>query len=212
MEPPGILLADDHTLVLEALKRLLESEFTVVGTVSDASALLSAAQESKPDVVLLDIGMPQASGMELGAKLKKLSPQTKLIVLTMNDDAEIAREALRLWASGYLLKGAAGSELVKAIHEVLKGKSYVTPQIAQKLHHEFERGTERTGKKEMTFRQREVLRLLAEGHTMKEAAEVLNVTPRTIAFHKYRIMEDFGLKTNSDLVRFAIRHKVISPR
>lgn len=212
MGAPGILLADDHTLVLEALKKLLEPEFTVVGTVSDGRTLLSAAQESKPDIVVLDIGMPQVSGMEVGSKLKRLSPQTKLIVLTMNEDAEIAREALRLWASGYLLKGSAGSELVKAIREVLKGRSYVTPQIAQKLRDEFERSPERAGKKEMTFRQREVLRLLAEGHTMKEAAEILNVTPRTIAFHKYRIMEDFGLKTNSDLVRFAIREKVVSPR
>jgi DNA-binding NarL/FixJ family response regulator len=212
MGAPGILLADDHTLVLEALKKLLEPEFKVVGTVSDGRALLSAAQEAKPDVVVLDIGMPQASGMEIGPKLKRLSPRTKLIVLTMNDDAEIAREALRLWASGYLLKGSSGSELIKAIREVLRGKSYVTARIAQRLQDEFLRDPDRTAKRQLTLRQREVLQLLAEGHTMREAADALHVTPRTIAFHKYRIMEDFGLRTNSDLVKFAIREKVISPR
>jgi DNA-binding NarL/FixJ family response regulator len=212
MGAPGILLADDHTLVLQALKKLLEPEFTVVGTVSDGRALLSAVQESKPDVVVLDIGMPHASGMEIGPKLRRLSPRTKLIVLTMNDDIEIAREALRLWASGYLLKGSAASELVKAIRDVLQGKSYVTPRIARRLQEEFVRDPERAGKRELTLRQREVLQLLAEGRTMKEAADALNVTPRTIAFHKYRIMEDFNLRTNSDLVKFAIREKLVSPR
>jgi DNA-binding NarL/FixJ family response regulator len=212
MGAPAILLADDHTLVLEALKKLLEPEFAVVGTVSDARDLLAVAQTSKPDIVVLDIGLPQASGLEIGPKLKRLSPKTKVIVLTMNEDVEIAREALRLWASAYLLKGSASSELVKAIRDVLRGKSYVTPKIAHRLEDDFVRDPGRTSLRELTSRQREVLRLLAEGRTMKEAAEVLNVTPRTIAFHKYRIMDDFGLRTNSDLVKFAIREKVISPR
>ncbi len=212
MGGPAILLADDHTLVLEALKKLLEPEFNVVGTVSDAPDLLAATQTSKPDIVVLDIGLPQASGLEIGPKLKRLSPRTKVIVLTMNEDVEIARESLKRWASAYLLKGSASSELVKAIRDVMRGKSYVTPKIAQRLEDDFVRNPERTGTRELTARQREVLRLLAEGRTMKEAAQVLNVTPRTVAFHKYRIMDDFGLRTNSDLVKFAIREKVISPR
>jgi DNA-binding NarL/FixJ family response regulator len=207
----GVLLADDHTLVLEAFKRLLETEFDIVGTVSDGRALLSAAPTSKPDVIVLDIGMPELNGMEAGLELKRLLPGTKLIVLTMCDDPDIAREALRHWASGYLLKKSAASELIKAIREALRGRSYVTPKIAQRLQDDFVRDPRTDGQRELTSRQREVLQLLAEGRTMKQTAEELHVTPRTIAFHKYRIMEDFGLKNNCDLVKFAIRERVISP-
>jgi len=211
MGRPGVLLADDHTLVLEAFKRLLEPEFDIVGTVSDGRALLSAAPASKPDVIVLDIGMPELSGMEAGLELKRLLPGTKLIVLTMCEDPDLAREALRNWASGYLLKKSAASELVKAIREALRGRSYVTPKIAQRLQDEFVRDPRTDRQRELTTRQREVLQLLAEGRTMKETANQLHVTPRTIAFHKYRIMEDFGLKNNSELVKFAIRERVISP-
>ncbi|HXY07877.1 MAG TPA: response regulator transcription factor [Terriglobales bacterium] len=211
MGRPGVLLADDHTLVLEAFKRLLEPEFDIVGTVSDGRALLSAAPRSKPDVIVLDIGMPELSGMEAGLELKRLLPGTKLIVLTMCEDPDLAREALRNWASGYLLKKSAASELVKAIREALRGRSYVTPKIAQRLQDEFVRDPRTDRQRELTTRQREVLQLLAEGRTMKETANQLHVTPRTIAFHKYRIMEDFGLKNNSELVKFAIRERVISP-
>ena len=210
MGRPRVLLADDHTLVLEAFGRLLEPEFEIVGTVSNGRALLSVARDSKPDVIVLDIGMPELSGMEAGLELKKLLPSTKLIVLTMSEDSEIAREALRHWASGYLLKKSAGSELIKAIREALRGRSYVTPKIAQRLEDEFIRDPRPDRKKELTSRQREVLQLLAEGRTMKETADELHVTPRTVAFHKYRIMELFGLKTNSDLVKFAMKERVIS--
>jgi DNA-binding NarL/FixJ family response regulator len=211
MGRPAVLLADDHTLVLEAFKRLLEPEFEIVGTVSDGRSLLSMAPESKPDVIVLDIGMPELSGMEAGRALKRLLPNTKLIVLTMNEDPAIASEALQNWASGYLLKKSAGSELIKAIREALRGRSYVTQKVAQQLQDEFVKDPRLERKRELTRRQREVLQLLAEGRTMKETADELHVTPRTIAFHKYRIMEDFGLKTNSDLVKFAIRERVISP-
>ncbi|HEY7098609.1 MAG TPA: response regulator transcription factor [Terriglobales bacterium] len=211
MGRPAVLLADDHTLVLEAFKKLLEPEFDVVGTVSDGRALLSSAPVSKPDVIVLDIGMPELSGMKAGFELKRLLPRTKLIVLTMNEDPEIAREALRNFASGYLLKKSAGSELAKAIREAMRGRSYVTPRVAQRLQDDFVRDPRPDRKKELTSRQREVLQLLAEGRTMKETADLLHVTPRTIAFHKYRIMEDFGLKTNSDLIKFALRERVISP-
>ena len=210
MGRPGILLADDHTLVVEAFKRLLEPEFEIVGTVADGRALLATAPECKPDVIVLDIGMPELSGIEAGGELKKLLPRTKLIVLTVNEDPEIAREALRHWASGYLLKKSAGSELVTAIREALRGRSYVTPSVARRLEDAFVRDPRADRKRELTVRQREVLKLLAEGRNMKQVAEVLHVTPRTVAFHKYRIMEDFGLKTNSDVVKFAIREKVIS--
>jgi DNA-binding NarL/FixJ family response regulator len=210
MGRPGILLADDHTLVVEAFKRLLEPEFDIVGTVSDGRTLLAVAPQSKPDVIVLDIGMPQLSGMEAGTELKRILPRTKLIVLTMNEDPDIAREAVAHWASGYLLKKSAGSELITAIREALRGRSYVTPRVALRLQDEFVRDPRPDHKKGLTPRQRQVLQLLAEGRTMKEVAETLHVTPRTVAFHKYRIMEDFGLKTNSDLVKFAIREKVIS--
>jgi len=129
----------------------------------------------------------------------------------MCEDPDLAREALRNWASGYLLKKSAASELIKAIREALRGRSYVTPKVAQRLQDEFVRDPRTARQKELTSRQREVLQLLAEGRTMKETADELHVTPRTIAFHKYRIMEDFGLKNNSDLVKFAIRERVISP-
>lgn len=211
MARPRILLADDHTLVVEGFRKLLESQFEIVGTVSDGRTLLTVAQQLKPDVIILDIGMPLLSGMDAGRELKRLVPRTKLIVLTMNEDPDIAREALRHWASAYLIKKSSGSELIKAVREVLKGKSYVTSRIAQRLMDEFVRDPRIGHTKELTPRQREVLHLLAEGRTMKETADLLHLTPRTIAFHKYRIMEEFGLKTNSDLVRFAIRERVILP-
>jgi len=210
MGRPRILLADDHTMVVEAFRKLLEPEFEIVGTVSDGQSLVRLAPELKPDVIVVDIGMPFLSGMDAGRRLKGLLPGTKLIVLTMNEDTELAAEALRSWASGYLLKKSAGSELVKAVWGALKGKSYVTPKIAQQLLERFVRDPRQERDKELTPRQRQVLQLLAEGRTMTEAADVLHLSPRTVAFHKYKIMEEFGLKTNSDLVRFAIRERVVS--
>jgi DNA-binding NarL/FixJ family response regulator len=210
MGRPRVLIADDHTLVAEAFKTLLEPDYQVVKRVTDGRSLLAAAKELKPDLVLLDLGMPLLNGLDAGRELKKSLPKTKLIVLTMNEDPDVASEALRNWASGYLLKKSAGVELKEAIGEVLRGHSYVTPKIAQKLMDEFIRDPRHDRAKELTQRQRQVLQLLAEGRSMKEAATVLDIAVRTIAFHKYRIMEDFGLKTNADLVRFAIRQHLIS--
>ena len=210
MGRPRILLADDHTLVAEGLRKLLESEFEIVGVAPDGRALLAVALRERPDVIILDIGMPLLNGIDAGRELKRLVPRTKLIVLTMNEDPDIAREALRQWASAYLVKTSAGSELIRAVREVLKGKSYATPQLAQKLMDVFVRDPRLGRTKELTPRQRDVLHLLAEGHTMKEMAALLHLTPRTVAFHKYRIMDEFGLKTNSDLVRFAIRQHIVS--
>jgi len=206
---PTVLLIDDHTLVLDAFKKLLEPEFEIVGTVSDSQAAMSVAVDLKPDVIVLDLGMPRMNGMEAGPELKKRLPRTKVIVLTMNEDSEVARETLRLWASGYLLKKSAGSELVRAIREALRGRTYVTPMTEHQLQEQFIRNPEFEHTKGLTPRQREVLKLLAEGRTMKETADVLHVTPRTIAFHKYKIMEEFGLKNNSDLVKLALREKVV---
>lgn len=205
---PSVLLVDDHTLVLEAFKKLLEPEFNIVGTVSNGADLLQVTTELKPDVILLDLGMPQLNGMEAGRALKQLLPRTKLIVLTMNENSDLARESLKVWASGFLLKKSAGRELVQAVREALQGKTYVTPAIARRLQDEFMRDPE-FEHKQLTERQREVLRLLAEGRTMKQTADELHVTPRTIAFHKYKIMEEFGLKTNSDLVKLALRERIV---
>jgi DNA-binding NarL/FixJ family response regulator len=206
-----VLLADDHTLLLEAFEKLLEPEYTVVGAVSDGRALLAAAAELKPDVVVLDIAMPLLNGLDAARQLKKTMPAIKLIFLTMNEDPNVANEAFRAGASGYLLKTSAASELSKAIKEALCGRSYVTPVITQGMVDSFIRqpGDDRDAPK-LTPRQREVLQLLAEGRSMKEAAKILNVTPRTVAFHKYRMMEQLNLKNNADLIQFALRESIVT--
>jgi DNA-binding NarL/FixJ family response regulator len=206
-----ILVADDHTLIVDAFKKLLEPEFEVVATVSDGRALLRTAYESKPDVAIIDLGMPLLNGADAGQELKKLLPQIKLLVVTMSEDYELAAHAMKHWASGFLLKKSAGTELIKAIREILKGNSYVTPRVAQRLLEEFVRDPRPDRSRHLTPRQREILQLLAEGRTMKEVAAILNVATRTVAFHKYRIMEEFGLKTNSDLVKLASKEHIISP-
>lgn len=205
---PTILLVDDHTLILDAFRKMLEPEFEVVGAVSDSREAIARATELKPDVIVLDLGMPELNGLQAGPELKKRLPRTKLIVLTMNEDSAVASESLRVWASGYLLKKSAASELVKAIREALHGRTYVTPMTERQLREQFIRDPEIGHNKSLTVRQRQVLKLLAEGRTMRETADILKVTPRTIAFHKYKIMEEFGLKSNSDLVKLALREKV----
>jgi DNA-binding NarL/FixJ family response regulator len=209
MGKPRIVLADDHTIVVEAFKKLLEPEFEIVGTVSDGHALLEVAPELKPDIVILDLGMPLLNGMDAGQELKRRLPQTKLIVLTMSEDYDLATEALRHWASAYLLKKSAGSELVKAIRQVLRGLSYVTPRVAQHLLQEWIRDPRPDRVKHLTPRQREVMQLVAEGRSMREIASMLRIAPRTVAFHKYRVMEEFGIKTNLDLVKFAVKEGIL---
>jgi DNA-binding NarL/FixJ family response regulator len=205
-----VLLADDHTLLLEAFEKLLEHDYTVVGTVSDGRALLSAAAELMPDVILLDIAMPLLNGLDAARKLKKTMPKVKLIFLTMNEDPSVASEALRAGATGYLLKTSALSEIAKAIHEVLCGRSYVTPIIAQGMADLLvSRPVDDRGIPQLTPRQREVLQLLAEGRSMKEVARILNVTPRTVAFHKYRMMKELNLQNSAELIRFALREHIV---
>lgn len=205
-----ILLAEDHTLVAEAFQRLLEPHYEVVGIVADGRSLLKVAQQLKPDVAIIDIGMPLLNGLDAGRELKRLLPYIKIIFVTMNDDPDIASEARRFGASGYLLKTSASSELLKAVQEVLRGNSYLTPRISERLRLEFIKDprADRPAK-HLTMRQREVLQLLAEGRPMKEVADILDITPRTVAFHKYRTMEAFNLKSNAELIRFVIREGII---
>lgn len=209
MAKARILLADDHTLVVEAFKRLLEPECQVVGTVADGRSLLRAAPQLKPDLVLVDLNMPLLNGLDASEQLKQILPKVKIIVLTMNEDPEIAADTMEKWASGYLLKKSAGGELLKAVRDVMRGRKYVTPALRKAIAEIAARDSRSESARALTPRQREVLQLLAEGHTMKEAAAILNVATRTVAYHKYRIMQDFGLENNSELLRFAMKHRLL---
>ena len=212
MKRARILLADDHAMVCAGLQKLLEPEYEVVGTVGDGRALLKAVADLKPDVVLVDVGMPLLNGLDAGREVRKLVPHTKLIFLTMNPDPDIAAEALRIGASGYLLKNSEVDELLQAVRDALKGVSYVTPRIAKAMEENYVRDPKSLDRpRHLTGRQREVLQMLAEGRSAKEIAYTLQVTVRTVHFHKYSIMEQLGIKTNSELIQYAIKHAIISP-
>jgi DNA-binding NarL/FixJ family response regulator len=208
---PKIIVADDHTLVAEACKKLLDPEYDVA-TVGDGRTLVRTAAALKPQVIILDISMPLLNGLDAGEQVKKLLPSAKLVYLTMNQDADLAAEAFRHGASGYLLKTCAASELTTAVREVLKGKSYLSPAIAKDTVDFLLKQGENTEDEggELTERQREVLQLLAEGKSMKEVGSVLNLTTRTVAFHKYRIMQILHAHSNADLVRYAIKKHVLA--
>jgi DNA-binding NarL/FixJ family response regulator len=206
-----ILLADDHTMISAGFQKLLEPHYEVVGSVADGLALLKAAAKLKPDVVLLDVGMPLLNGLDAARELKKAMPGIKLIFLTMNPDSDIASEAFRIGASAYLLKTSQASELLKAVHDVVRGVSYVTPQVSRAMEETFIRDPNALRRpKQLTNRQRAVLQMLAEGRSLKEIAYVLQITHRTVRFHKARIMAELGITTNSELVKYAINHGVIS--
>ena len=206
-----ILLADDHTMISAGFQKLLEPHYEVVGSVADGRALLKAADELKPDVVLLDVGMPLLNGLDAARALKKTMPHVKLIFLTMNPDSDIAAEAFRVGASAYLLKNSQASELLQAVHDVVRGVSYVTPQISHAMEERFIRDPRSANRpRELTTRQREILQMLAEGRSMKEIAYVLQITHRTVRFHKARIMEELGITTNSELVKYALKQGIIS--
>lgn len=209
MAKPRLMLADDHTMVAEALVGLLADKYDIVGVVADGMTLLGEAPRLRPQVVLLDLGLPLLNGVEAGRQLKKLLPSMKIVVLTMIEDVDVAKEAIQHWASAYLLKKSAGSELLKAIDAVLHHKTYVTPRMARKIEEDLARGPDQDRPLELTKRQTEVIQLLAEGYTMKQAAAVLNIKARTVAFHKYKIMASYGLETNSEFVMFAIKHHII---
>jgi len=206
-----IFLADDHKILLAALRKVLEPEFEIVGVASDGRALLAAAEESRPDLIIVDLGLPLLNGMDAGLRLRELLPRTRLLVVTMNEDPEIAFKVLQDWASGFLLKKSRTAELLHAVREVLAGRTYVSPEVLaglgkQSAHHPDHPCNS------LTFRQREVFQLLAEGRSMKEAASILDVTMRTIAFHKYKLMQQLSLHNSSDIVRLAVEEHIISPR
>jgi DNA-binding NarL/FixJ family response regulator len=216
MQTPGpsrirvrVLIADDHSIVADGLRSVLEKSCDVIGIVQDGRQLLIEAPKLKPDVIVLDIGMPFLNGLDAAERLKPLLPGVKFVFLTMKDDPNLAAAALNLGAVGYVLKHSAVSELLKAVSEVLQGKSYVTPKlqaenwaVREARAHQFS--------KDLTPRQKDVLQLLAEGRRTKEIADILNVSERTVMFHKYHIMRSFNLKSNSDLVLLAIKHHLIS--
>jgi DNA-binding NarL/FixJ family response regulator len=208
MTRPRILMADDHLMLLEAFKALLDPDFDIVGTVTDGRTLLVEFSRLNPDVVLLDVAMPLLNGLDAGRQLKTLRRSVKLIYLTMNPDPDLAGEALRLGASGYVLKSSAAYELKQAIQEALRGRSYITPLITREVVGSLLQ--QRESRPELTARQREVLQLLAEGKSMKEVGAILDLTPRTVAFHKYRMMEQLRLKTSAELVKFAVREGVVA--
>jgi len=209
MSGPRVLLADDHALLLGAFEKLLASECQIVGQVADGRALVEAAERLQPDVIVLDIAMPLLNGLEAGRQIKHRRKDVKLVFLTMNEDPDLAAEAFRAGASGYLLKRSAASELSAAIREVMKGRTYITPLVAGELVGALVQPGARTPAQDLTPRQREVLQLLAEGHSMKSIASVLNLTPRTVAFHKYRMMEQLNVKTTAELIQYAVKHHIV---
>jgi DNA-binding NarL/FixJ family response regulator len=211
MSRPRVLLADDHKIVTEGLKGLLEPEFELVGTVEDGRALLAAAEKLRPDVIVADISMPLLNGIDSVRQIKKVHDEIKVVFLTMHPDVTYAVSAFEAGASGYVLKHSAPTELVTAIRSALRGKTFVTPLLAGEfMQRTKERATRRDESIRLTERQREILQLLAEGKSAKEIAAVLNISSRTVEFHKYRIMKDLGLKSAAELVHYAVRHGIIT--
>lgn len=201
-----ILLADDHPLILEGLAKMLASDYEVLEPVSDGRTLLRSVADNQPDVVIADISMPLLNGLDAAAEIVKAYPRTKVIILTMYDDVNFAARAFNTGAAGYLLKSSAGAELKTAVMTVLSGDVYIPPSMAASLLHTYRGKTmlAQPERKELTHRQREVLQLLAEGKTAAEAGNILHLSPRTVEFHKYRIMETLGIDTNADLLHYAI--------
>ena len=213
MPKPRLLIADDHRIFAEGLKRLLNADFDIAGVVADGRELVSAAEKLRPDVMVVDISMPMLNGIEAVIQIKKVLPEVKVVFLTMHSDGAYAVSAFKVGASGYVLKNSAPDELITAIWEGLKGRTYVTPSIAGKLLHSYDSeshsGTDTV--LHLTSRQREVLQLLAEGHSVKEIATILNISMKTVEYHKYRIMEDLGIKTTAELIRYAAKQGIAEP-
>jgi DNA-binding NarL/FixJ family response regulator len=211
MSKPRVLLADDHTLVLEGFKKLLEDYCEVVGAAEDGRALLEAAQRLKPDVIVLDISMPHLNGIDAAHQLRKTVPEAKLIFITMHADQAYVSQAFKAGASGYLLKRSAGSELVQAIEAVMKGDYYVTSLIAKDLVHSALDGTQQPiiQTNRLTARQREILQLVAEGLAVKEIAATLAISPKTVEYHKSKLMEQLDLHTTAELTKYALTHGLI---
>jgi DNA-binding NarL/FixJ family response regulator len=207
-----LLLADDHRIVMEGLKTLLEPEFDLVGMVEDGRALLEAAEKLRPDVIVADISMPLLNGIEAVRQLKKARGDVKVVILTMHSDPAYAAAALDAGASGYVLKHSASSELITAVRTALQGKTYITPLIAGDLvrHYQDPGNQQRDNGSTLTPRQREVLQLLAEGRPIKEIASTLNISSRTVEFHKYQMLEELGIKSTAELVRYAVKNRIVA--
>jgi DNA-binding NarL/FixJ family response regulator len=207
-----VLIADDHTLVADLCKKLLETEFDVVGTVSDGRALVRQATYLKPGLIVIDIAMPILNGLDAGQQVKEILPAAKLVYLTMNPDPELAAEAFRRGASGYLLKTCAAEELVVAVRKVLQGMPYISSGVSKRPVRYLRRQSVTAVETEerLSQRQREVLQLLAEGKAMKEVGGILRIKTRTVAWHKYRMMGMLGAKSMTDLVRYALRNHMVS--
>jgi DNA-binding NarL/FixJ family response regulator len=209
---PRILLADDHRIVTEGLRNLLEPEFELVGIVEDGRALLDAAEKLRPDVIIADISMPLLNGIEAVRQIKKTNKDVKVIFLTMHPDVTYAVSALEAGALGFVMKHSAPSELITAVRRALKGKTYVTPLLKGEIMLSPNKGSmeRREESSHLTKRQREVLQLLAEGYLAKEIASILSISIRTVEYHKYQMMRDVGIKTVADLIRYAIKHNIVS--
>lgn len=212
MLKPRILLADDHALVLEGFRRILEGPYELVGTTADGRALVEAAKRLQPDVVILDVSMPLLNGIDATAQVRKLCPRARIIVVTMHADTDYVRSAFEAGASAYVLKRSAVDELEQAIRAVLAGHSYITPLITRELLDVFlATASDRSGGGHaLTLRQREVLQLLAEGRTAKEIASALNISSRTVEFHKGQIMTQLNLQTTADLIKYALTHGIVT--
>ena len=209
MSKPRVIIADDHTMLVEAFEKLLSPECDVIAKVADGRALLAAVAELHPDVVILDLSMPLLNGLDAARQIKQTHPAVRLVFVTMNEDPDLAAQAFRLGGAAYLLKRSAGSELLTAIREAMRHRSYVTPLVTEGMLGSLMHSHSEPSTPQLTARQREVLQLLAEGKSMKEVASILNVAPRTVAFHKYRMMEQLKIRTNAELIQYAIRHHVI---
>ena len=211
MKRPRILLADDHRMVAEGLRSLIEPEFELVGIVEDGHALIAAAEKLHPDVIVTDITMPHMNGIEALRQIRKTDQDIKFIFLTMHPDVKYAVNAFEAGALGYVLKHSAPSELSAAIRSALKGKIYVTSLLAGEFIEGRKKGSRERYEESayLTRRQREVLQLLAEGRSAKEIASLLNISTRTAEYHKYQMMKDLGMKTVADLVRYAVKHGII---
>lgn len=212
MNKPRVLLADDHALVIEGFRRILEGQYDLVGTVEDGRALLEAARNLQPDIVILDVSMPLLNGIDAAMHLRKILPKAKIIFVTMHADTEYVRSAFEAGASAYVLKRSAVDELEQAIRAALAGHSYITPLITKDLLDVFlsKAPGKAVGAEGLTVRQREVLQLLAEGRTAKEIAAILNISSRTVEFHKGQIMEQLNLQTTADLIRYAVTHGIVA--
>ncbi|HVO48932.1 MAG TPA: response regulator transcription factor [Steroidobacteraceae bacterium] len=209
---PRVLLADDHRLVAEALKSLLAAEFELLGVVEDGRALVAAAKQLQPDVIVADITMPFLNGLDALLQLRKDNPNVKVVFLTMHKDVAYARRALESGGSGFVLKHSAPAELLDAIRAALAGKTYLTPALAGELLQAMKRAPQTANDPvaSLTPRQREILQLFAEGRSAKEIGAALGISARTVEFHKYQMMDSLGLRANAELVHFAIKHGIVA--